>query len=76
MHRITSEKIADKLIDLFADGRITHADWRLWIPRYLSDQPEVVKVNAKLLAEGIVDLTDGIPEVMTIDLNKYDRAGE
>lgn len=76
MQRFTSEKIADKFIDLFADSRITQADWRLWIPRYLSDQPEVIKVNAKLFADGVQDLVDGLPEVIKVDLNKYDRAGE
>ena len=73
---ISSEKLANKIIDLLADSRIDPAQWRLWIPRHLGDQPELVKMNAKLLAEGIEDLVDKKPNIEYIDLSKYDTAGE
>lgn len=72
----SNERIANKIIDLLADGRITSAQWRLWIPRHINDQPEIVKMNAKLLAEGIDDLLDKKPNIEYIDLSKYDMAGE
>ena len=73
---ISSEKLANKIIDLLADSRIDPAQWRLWIPRHLGDQPELVKTNAKLLAEGIEDLIDKKPNIEYIDLSKYDTEGE
>jgi hypothetical protein len=77
MSRSNSEKVADKFIQFFADGRIDKADWRLLIPRHFAHQPEVVRVNAKNFADGIKDFVDSqTRETLFVDLDKYDRVGE
>jgi hypothetical protein len=67
----SNEKIASKIIDLLADGLIDPTQWRLWIPRHIGDQPEIVKVNAKRFAEGIQEYVEN-NETTYVDLEKYE----
>jgi hypothetical protein len=66
-----NEKIASKIIELLADGLILPSQWRLWIPRHLADQPEIVKVNAKIFAEGIQEYVQN-QESHYVDLSQYE----
>lgn len=71
MKKIKSESIAEKIVELLADGRISHDQWRLWIPRHLTQQEHIVVANAKHLADGINEMMDreeiGIPPHMSLD---------
>lgn len=67
----SNEKTANKIIELLADGLISPTQWRLWIPRHIGDQTEVVKINAKRLAEGIQEYVDS-NESHYVDLTRYE----
>ena len=67
----SNEKTANKIIELLADGLISPVQWRLWIPRHIGDQPEIVKVNAKIFAEGIQEYVEN-QESTLVDLSKYE----
>lgn len=72
MHR-DNKKVADKLAELLANGRIMKIDWNYWIPQYLSQEPKIVKVNALNFAEGLQKaLDENYIDNKPIDLNKYD----
>lgn len=60
MAKSSPERIADKIVDLLADGKVKKADWRLWIPRRILDDTtmETVVANAKHLADGINEVID------------------
>ena len=47
------ESVADKIVALLADGRISQADWRLWIPREITEHNKMIIANAKNFADGI-----------------------
>jgi hypothetical protein len=68
----SNEKIANKIIELLADGLIDPIQWRLWIPRHIDDQPEVVRVNAKIFAEGIQEYVEN-NESHYVDLTRYEE---
>lgn len=67
----SNERTANKIIELLADGLISPVQWRLWIPRHIGDQVDVVKVNAKMLAEGINEYVEN-QESHYVDLSKYE----
>jgi hypothetical protein len=71
-----TEKVADKIIALLADGLISTAQWRLWIPRHLADQPEIVIRNARALSDGIEEHINGNRVDEMIDLSKYESVVE
>ena len=76
MGKTPNEKVADKLISLLADGLTPTADWRLWIPRYITDQPEIVTKNARALSDGIEEHINGNRVEEMIDLSRYESVGE
>jgi hypothetical protein len=51
--KIKTEKIAKKLVDIFADNRLTLSDWKYMIPFYLLKEQMQIVVIAKNLADGI-----------------------
>ncbi len=53
MGKSQTESVADKLVALLADGRISQSQWRLWIPMRLTDHNKMIIANAKNLADGI-----------------------
>lgn len=71
-----TEKVADKIIDLLADGLISTAQWRLWIPKHLSEQPEIVIKNARAFSDGIEEHINGNRVDEMIDLSQYEIVGE
>ena len=53
MGKSQTESVADKIVALLADGRISQAQWRLWIPRRITEHNKMIIANAKNLADGI-----------------------
>ena len=53
MGKSQSESTADKIVALLADGRISQAQWRLWIPRRITEHNKMIIANAKNFADGI-----------------------
>jgi len=51
--KIKTEKVAQKLIELFADSRILLSDWKYAIPRHIVNQDDNILIVAKNLADGI-----------------------
>ena len=47
------ESTANKIVALLADGRISQAQWRLWIPRRITENNKMIIANAKNFADGI-----------------------
>jgi hypothetical protein len=52
------ESVADKIVALLADGRISQADWRLWIPRRITEHNKMIIANAKNFADGINEVIE------------------
>ena len=53
MGKSQTESVADKIIALLADGRISKSEWRLWIPDYITSGNKMIVANAKNFADGI-----------------------
>jgi hypothetical protein len=51
MGKSQSESVADKIIALLADGRISQSEWRHWIPDYITSNNKMIVANAKNLAQ-------------------------
>jgi hypothetical protein len=56
MGKTQTESVADKIVALLADGRISQADWRLWIPRRITDHNKMIIANAKNFADGMNEI--------------------
>ena len=56
MGKSQTESVADKIVALLADGRISQALWRLWIPRRITENNKMVIANAKNFADGINEI--------------------
>jgi hypothetical protein len=50
---ISPNKTASKLINLFADNRITQNQWKFSIPDEITDESIAIVASAKNLADGI-----------------------
>ena len=53
MGKSQTENVADKIVALLADARISQAQWRLWIPRRITEHNKMIIANAKNFADGI-----------------------
>ena len=53
MGKSQTESVADKIVALLADGRISQAQWRLWIQRRITENNQMIIANAKNFADGI-----------------------
>jgi len=53
MGKSQTESVADKIVALLADGRISQSQWRLWIPRRITEHNKMIIANAKNFADGI-----------------------
>jgi len=51
--KIKTEKVAQKLADIFADNRFTLSDWKYMIPFYLLKEQMQIVTIAKNFADGI-----------------------
>ena len=76
MAKTGNERIADKIVSLLADSRITSTDWRVFIPFYITRHNKYVLAHAKSLADGINEVMAeeeiGIP-VELLDKYKEDE---
>ena len=50
---ISAEKIAKKIIELFANNQITQNQWKFDIPDHITDENMAILASAKNLADGI-----------------------
>jgi len=48
-----NERVAEKLIDLFSDNRMTLADWKFFVPSYIFNHQTSIIANAISFADGI-----------------------
>ena len=58
MGKSQTESVADKIVALLADGRISQAQWRLWIPRRITEHNQMIVANAKNFADGINEVIE------------------
>ena len=58
MGKSQTESTADKIVALLADGRISQAQWRLWIPRRITENNKMIIANAKNFADGINEVIE------------------
>jgi len=58
MSKSDNTRIAYKIIDILADNRILPADWKWFIPMIIVQQPLPVVMNAKNMADGILENID------------------
>jgi len=56
MGKTQTENVTDKIVALFADGRISQAQWRLWIPRRVTEHNQMIIANAKNFADGMNEI--------------------
>lgn len=72
---ISPEKIASKIIALFADNRITQNQWKFDIPDEITEQNMAVIATAKNFADGIAYSIDrvglDIPEESVVASREY-----
>jgi len=80
MGKTQTESVADKIVALLADGRISQADWRLWIPRRITDHNKMIIANAKNFADGIneviADEQIGISKELIFDYQTGHQHGQ
>ena len=74
------ESVADKIVALLADGRISQADWRLWIPREITNHNKMIIANAKNFADGINEIIEdheiGISKELLFDYQTGHNHGQ
>jgi hypothetical protein len=47
------QRIAEQIVELMSDNRITLADWKYSIPFYMTQQPDHILIISNNFAEGI-----------------------
>jgi hypothetical protein len=50
---LSANRIADKIVDLLSNNRISMNFWKYHIPEYITDQHIAIVAQAKNLADGI-----------------------
>jgi hypothetical protein len=80
MGKTQTESVADKIVALLADGRISQAQWRLWIPRRIIEHNKMIIANAKNFADGINDMIAneeiGISKELSFDYQTGHQHGQ
>jgi hypothetical protein len=80
MGKSQTESVADKIVALLADGRISQAQWRLWIPMRLTEHNKMIIANAKHLADGINEVIEseqiGISKELSFDYQTGEYNGQ
>jgi hypothetical protein len=69
MGKSQAEGIADKIVALLSDTRISQAQWRLWIPRRIIENNATAIANAKNLADGINEVIENDQIAISKELN-------
>lgn len=79
MRKTEAEKVSDKIVALLADGRISNAQWRIWIPMEMVRHNKMIVANAKHLADGINEMIEtnniGIDKELNFDYQTGYRHG-
>ena len=74
------ESVADKIVALLADGRISQSEWRLWIPRQILGKNKMIIANAKNFADGINEIIEdheiGISKELLFDYQTGEYNGQ
>ena len=74
------ESVADKIVALLADGRISQSEWRLWIPRQILGKNKMIIANAKNFADGINEVIEneqiGISKELIFDYQTGEYNGQ
>lgn len=72
---ISAEKIAKKIIELFANNQITQNQWKFDIPDHITDENMAILASAKNLADGLQYSLDrrgiDIPEEFMVASREY-----
>ena len=80
MGKTQIESVADKIVALLADSRISQAEWRLWIPRKITDHNKMIIANAKNFADGINEVIEneqiGISKELLFDYQTGKQNGQ
>ena len=80
MGKSQTESVADKIVALLADGRISQAQWRLWIPRRITEHNQMIVANAKNFADGINEVIEneeiGISKELLFDYQTGKENGQ
>jgi hypothetical protein len=80
MGKSQTESVADKIVALLADGRISQAQWRLWIPRRITEHNQMIIANAKNFADGINEVIEneeiGISKELLFDYQTGKENGQ
>ena len=80
MGKSQTESVADKIVALLADGRISQAQWRLWIPRRITEHNQMIIANAKNFADGINEVIEneeiGISKELLFDYQTGNENGQ
>lgn len=53
-----TEKLSNKIINILSDNRVSKEEWRYGAPIFIVHKPLPVVINARCLAEGILDFID------------------
>jgi len=69
MGKSQAENVADKIVALLSDSRISQAQWRLWIPRRITENNKMAVANAKHLADGINEVMENEQIGISKELN-------
>ena len=74
---ISSNKVAQKIIDLFANNHITQNQWKFDIPDNITDENMAIIATAKNFADGISYSLDrrgiDIPEKLIVSGREYNE---
>ena len=74
---ISSNKVAQKIIDLFANNHITQNQWKFDIPDNITDENMTIIATAKNFADGINYSLDrrgiDIPEKLIVSGREYNE---
>lgn len=70
---IDGRKIADNIIKILTDNRVTPSEWKYVIPMLVVQQPLPVVLNAKNLADGINEAIEKYHPNLPNDRLAYDE---
>jgi len=76
MTYINAQKIADQIVKILSDNRVTPSEWKYAVPLFLVQNPITVVLNAKNLADGINEHIEKYHPDLPQDQLAYDPKDE
>lgn len=76
MTYINAQKIADQIVKILSDNRVTPSEWKYAIPLFLVQNPVTIVLNAKNLADGIDEAIEKYHPDLPQDQLAYDPNDE